>query len=104
MGAKAVEAAVELDELRAEDWSSVAAIYEEGIRSGDATFETRVPDWAGWDAAHLPSHRLVARLGGEVVGWAACGFRVVGRRERIGKLGGEWRDVVLLERRSPVVC
>lgn len=31
------------------------------------------------------------------------GFRVVGRRERIGRLAGLWRDVVLLERRSPVV-
>ena len=31
-----------------------------------------------------------------------CGFRVVGVRERIGKLDGEWRDVVLLERRSAV--
>ncbi|MDT4897493.1 MAG: hypothetical protein QOH25_2570 [Acidobacteriota bacterium] len=32
-----------------------------------------------------------------------CGFREVGRRERIGKLNGIWRDVVLLERRSKVV-
>ncbi|MDH3734634.1 MAG: GNAT family N-acetyltransferase, partial [Gemmatimonadota bacterium] len=32
-----------------------------------------------------------------------CGFRVVGTRERLGKLGGRWRDVVLLERRSSVV-
>jgi phosphinothricin acetyltransferase len=29
-----------------------------------------------------------------------CGFRVVGRRERIGQLNGIWRDVLLLERRS----
>lgn len=29
-----------------------------------------------------------------------CGFREVGRRERIGKLGGVWRDTLLLERRS----
>jgi phosphinothricin acetyltransferase len=29
-----------------------------------------------------------------------CGFRVVGTRERIGKLDGVWRDVVLVERRS----
>jgi phosphinothricin acetyltransferase len=28
------------------------------------------------------------------------GFRVVGRRERLGKLGGRWQDVLLLERRS----
>jgi phosphinothricin acetyltransferase len=30
----------------------------------------------------------------------ACGFRVVGRRERIGQLAGTWRDVIFLERRS----
>jgi L-amino acid N-acyltransferase YncA len=29
-----------------------------------------------------------------------CGFREVGRRERIGKLNGVWRDTILLERRS----
>ena len=33
----------------------------------------------------------------------ACGFREVGRRERIGRMNGVWRDVVLLERRSGVV-
>jgi len=29
-----------------------------------------------------------------------CGFRVVGVREKLGKLGSAWRDVALLERRS----
>jgi phosphinothricin acetyltransferase len=33
----------------------------------------------------------------------ACGFREVGRRERIGRMGDIWRDVVLLERRSNAV-
>jgi L-amino acid N-acyltransferase YncA len=33
----------------------------------------------------------------------ACGFREVGRRERISKLNGEWRNTVLFERRSPLV-
>jgi L-amino acid N-acyltransferase YncA len=32
----------------------------------------------------------------------ACGFRVVGTRERIGRHHGRWRDVVLVERRSAV--
>jgi phosphinothricin acetyltransferase len=32
-----------------------------------------------------------------------CGFREVGRRERIGRLHGAWRDVILLERRSMTV-
>ncbi|MFD9334506.1 GNAT family N-acetyltransferase [Streptomyces sp. NPDC060028] len=34
---------------------------------------------------------------------ARAGFRVIGTRERIGRHRGAWRDVVLLERRSPVV-
>jgi L-amino acid N-acyltransferase YncA len=33
----------------------------------------------------------------------SCGFREVGRRERIGKMNGRWRDTVLLERRSSIV-
>jgi phosphinothricin acetyltransferase len=33
----------------------------------------------------------------------ACGFRIVGRRERIGQLQGVWRDTVITERRSTVV-
>lgn len=32
-----------------------------------------------------------------------CGFRTVGTRERVGQLAGRWRDVVMIERRSPVV-
>ena len=155
-------------DLRPEDWPQVSAIYEDGIATGNATFETAAPAWEVWDAAH-PEHRLVAELGGEVAGWAAlapvsgrpcyrgvaeesvyvaawargrgvgrelleallaradaagiwtleagifpenrasvrlhlvCGFRIVGVRERLGQLGGVWRDVLLLERRSPVV-
>ena len=30
----------------------------------------------------------------------SCGFRMVGRREKIGKMGDVWRDTLLLERRS----
>ncbi len=33
----------------------------------------------------------------------AVGFRVVGTRDRIGRLDGVWRDVVMIERRSPLV-
>jgi len=33
----------------------------------------------------------------------ACGFRVVGLRERLAQLDGQWRDVALLERRSGVI-
>jgi len=40
---------------------------------------------------------------GSLVVHQTCGFREVGRRERIGKMNGEWRDTILLERRSPMV-
>ena len=149
------------------DWAAVRAIYEEGIATGYATFETDAPQWADWDAGHLQSHRLVAEVDSVVAGWIAlspvsdrcayrgvaevsvyvasgargrgvgralmlamlaatdagdiwtvqtgifpeniasvrlhqaCGFRVVGTRERIGQLNGVWRDVLLLERRTP---
>jgi L-amino acid N-acyltransferase YncA len=33
----------------------------------------------------------------------SCGFRVVGTHERIAKRDGKWRDVVILERRSPQI-
>ncbi|PZG02062.1 GNAT family N-acetyltransferase [Micromonospora deserti] len=32
-----------------------------------------------------------------------AGFRVIGVRERVGRHHGRWRDVVLVERRSPVI-
>lgn len=155
-------------ELRTEDWPEVQRIYEDGIHSGHATFQTQAPSWAEWDAAH-PAVRIVTERDGAVVGWAAlspvssrccyegvaevsvyvaeeargtglgrvlldelverseragywtlsagvfpeneaslrlhraCGFREVGVRERLGELGGVWRDVVLLERRSTLV-
>jgi L-amino acid N-acyltransferase YncA len=151
------------------DWPEVSRIFAEGIATGNATFETEVPSWEAWDAAHLGEHRFVAERGEGVVGWIALvpvspracyagvaevsayvgeeargkgvgaellaalidsserdgiwtlqtgvfpenaaslgllsrfGFRVVGTQERIGRLHGEWRDVVLLERRSEVV-
>ena len=53
------------------DWERVRAIYEEGIATGDATFETEAPGWEAWDRNHLAGCRLVAELAGRVVGWAA---------------------------------
>jgi L-amino acid N-acyltransferase YncA len=160
---------VVVEPMATADWPAVRAIYEEGMATRNATFETAAPSWEAWDAAHRPDCRLVARLDGAVAGWAALsdyssrhvyrgvaevsvyvaasvrgrgtgrallrsliqeaekagvwtlqagifpenepslrlhaaeGFRVVGRRERIGQLDGSWRDVVLMERRSASV-
>jgi L-amino acid N-acyltransferase YncA len=62
---------MELRDLRSDDWPEVARIFEEGIRTGDATFETEVPSWEAWDAAHLAEHRFVAERESRVAGWIA---------------------------------
>jgi len=57
--------------MRPEDWPAVEAIYEQGIATEQATFETEAPPWEAWDAGHLAEPRLVAEENGTVVGWAA---------------------------------
>lgn len=64
-------ASLRIEPMRPEGWPEVRAIFEDGIASGDATFETAAPEWPEWDAAHRPDCRLVARLGDRVVAWAA---------------------------------
>ena len=68
-------------------------------RVGHALMETlvRASETAGiWtlQAGVFPENRASLAL------LRASGFREVGRRRRLGKLGAAWRDVVLLERRS----
>jgi phosphinothricin acetyltransferase len=155
--------------MQRSDWEAVRHIYEEGIATGHATFETEVPGWETWNASHLRECRLVAREEGRIVGWGAlspgssrcvyggvaevsvyvatgaagkgigrallrdlvaeserhgiwtlqagvfpenvaslalhraCGFREMCVRERLGKLAGVWRDVVIFEKRSRIV-
>ena len=58
----AARPSVDLRPLQPDDWQAVADIYGDGMRDGLATFETEVPSWETWDAAHLRDHRLVAEL------------------------------------------
>jgi len=63
---------VAITPMSAADAPAVLAIYADGIASGNATFETTVPDWPAFDAARLPDHRWVARAPeGAVLGWIA---------------------------------
>jgi L-amino acid N-acyltransferase YncA len=52
------------------DYAAVREIYQQGIDTGDATFETRIKSWEEWDAATARAGRLVATEGDQVVGWA----------------------------------
>jgi len=62
---------VRLRELTEADWPDVAAIWAEGIATGDATFETEPPSWAAFAATRRPATRFVALHGDVVAGWAA---------------------------------
>ena len=54
------------------DWRAVAAIYQEGIDTGMATFETAPPpSWDEWQAGKIAGCSLVARRGNNMLGWAA---------------------------------
>ena len=69
---RATKPTVDIRPMRDDDWPAVRAIYEAGIATGNATFETDAPTWEHWDAGHLPRHRLVATDShGAVIGWAA---------------------------------
>ncbi|MCA9912425.1 MAG: N-acetyltransferase [Anaerolineae bacterium] len=157
---------MKIREMMAHDWPVVRTIYQEGIDTGLATFETEIPTWEYWHDTHLQAGRLVAEDETSMLGWAAltavshrcvyggvaevsiyianaargqgvgtallnalircsedenlwtlqatilggndasvrlhekCGFRMVGYREKIAQLHGQWRDTILMERRS----
>ena len=59
-----------VDGMAQGDWEAVRKIYLEGIATGNATFEKSAPEWEKWDQGHLATCRLVARSGGEVLGFA----------------------------------
>ncbi|MFN8051529.1 MAG: N-acetyltransferase family protein [Acidimicrobiales bacterium] len=64
--------------MTADHWSAARRVYQFGIDTGNATFETVAPEWDDWDHAHLTEHRFVALVDGEVAGWVA----VVGVSDR----------------------
>lgn len=52
------------------DWTSVSEIYAQGIATGIATFETKVPSYDVWNEKFIKTCRLVAVDGNQVVGFA----------------------------------
>lgn len=57
--------------MKESDWTSVANIYQEGMDTDMATFETQVPSWEKWDSGHLKICRLVVEQDHKVIAWAA---------------------------------
>ena len=54
-----------------EDWPDVSRIYQEGIETHQATFETEVPSWETWNESRLQTCRIVAEIDSKLLGWVA---------------------------------
>ena len=62
---------IRIGTLEPKHWPQVKSIYEEGIQTGNATFQQQAPEWENWNEDHLPHSRIVALDNDEVAGWAA---------------------------------
>ncbi|MFT4203382.1 MAG: GNAT family N-acetyltransferase [Chitinophagaceae bacterium] len=62
---------MDIQKIEQKHYSQLAEIYRQGIETGNATFETNVPDWESWDKTHLPECRIAAFEGETMTGWAA---------------------------------
>jgi len=62
---------MEIRKLLDTDWPQVQLIYEKGIKTGNATFQTTAPAWKDWNESHLASCRIVAQSNEQIIGWAA---------------------------------
>lgn len=61
----------QIRKMAAPDWPKVSQIYQEGMDTNLATFQTDCPSWEEWNTSHLKDCRLVITDHGEVLGWAA---------------------------------
>ena len=64
--------------LLKEHYPEVAAIYEAGLDTGIASFETEVPNWDNWNKKFIDSARFVVIIEGKVVAW--CGLSATSQR------------------------
>ncbi|MFT7158342.1 MAG: L-amino acid N-acyltransferase YncA [Parvicella sp.] len=66
-----MEAKLTFRNLKETDWEQVSGIYQEGLDTGNATFESNLPNWEGWNNGHLKECRLIAEINNKIVGWYA---------------------------------
>ena len=61
-----------IEPLSSDHWEAVKTIYENGIATGDATFQTAAPPtWELWDNGHIAHSRFVFKSDYKVIGWVA---------------------------------
>lgn len=101
-------------------WAALSPVSKRNVYRGVAELTVAVTENArGWGVGHALLEALIDESERNGI-WTLqasifpentasvklhlrCGFREVGRRERIASLNGVWRDTLLFERRSPSV-
>lgn len=67
-------AAISIASMEERHWRAVQRIYQAGIDTGHATFESSAPaSWEKWRQGHLNEYSVVALGAERVVGWATLG-------------------------------
>jgi len=64
-----LEDAIHIRSFEQRDYEACAKIYQAGLDTGIATFETQVPNWETWNAKFCKECRYVAEAQSTVVGW-----------------------------------
>ncbi len=62
---------IKIDKMQEVDWPEVASIYQEGIKTGKATFQNEIPTWEEWDKSHCKDCRLVVKDDNNIIAWAS---------------------------------
>ncbi|MBC5775496.1 N-acetyltransferase [Pontibacter sp. KCTC 32443] len=111
---------VALQDGRVTGWAALTAVSGRCVYAGVAEVSVYIhPEFKRQGIGRLLLNRLVAASEQEGI-WTLqagilkenvasiklheqCGFRVIGVREKLGQLHGQWRDICLMERRSKVV-
>jgi phosphinothricin acetyltransferase len=63
--------AYQIRKMSETDWPVVSRIYQEGMDTNQATFQSECPTWEEWNSSHLKVCRLVIEQNNIVFGWAA---------------------------------
>jgi L-amino acid N-acyltransferase YncA len=111
---------VALGEADVEGWAALSAVSPRPVYAGVAEVSVYVAEQARGRGVGRALLAELIRLSEQAGFWTlqagifpenvasialheSQGFRLVGIRERLGQMNGRWRDVCLLERRSPLI-
>ena len=62
---------INIEEIKEKNWPLISKIYQAGIETNIATFQTACPTYPEWDSSHMKVCRIMLINDESIVGWAA---------------------------------